>query len=211
MPLTLNLPSSRRRQGALLACLLTLAGCGGQPVRPTAAPPAPPIAVAAPARAVVPTARRAPRIDVVDGNVWTSALAAVAQSLQQAALSDGAIEVMRMPDNRLRLRIEVAAALDRPGEAPLPRFRRFTEDMAGLLVRQPSVQVEVIGRGATNQPAALRQGLAWGLSVERVLRAHGVAPGRLAARAAGPAEAEAPWAQPAGRCIDVLLSDPLTR
>lgn len=210
MFLTLNIPSGRRAQGALLACLLALAGCSGQPVRP-AAPWEPSTSVAAPAPAVLPLAPPAPRIDVIDGKVWTDALATVTQSLQQAALSDGAVEVMRMPDHRLRLRIEVAAALDRRGEAPLPRFRRFVEDMAGLLAHHPSVQAEVIGRGVTAQPAALRQALAWSLSAERVLRAHGVAPERLAARAAGPAEAEAPWAQPAGRCIEFLLSDPLAR
>jgi len=206
----LKTPSGMHLPAALLACVLALAGCGVQPVHP-ALPSAPAAAVAPIPVVPLKPPPPAPKVDVIDGNAWSEALAAVARSLQQAALSDGAVEVMRMPDNRLRLRIEVAAALDRRGEAPLPRFRRFAEDMAGVLVRHPSVQVEVIGRSTSPQAAALRQALAWSLAGERVLRAHGVGSERLAARAAGPAEAEAPWALPVGPCIEFLLFDPLGR
>lgn len=208
---TLNLSSGRRAQGALLAGLLALAGCGGQPVRPPAPLVAPRMAVTAPPPVVVPARAPAPRIDVVDGNAWTGALAAVAQSLQQAALDDGAIEVMRTADNRLRLRIEVAAAIDRRGDALQPRFRRFTEDMAGLLVRHPSVQLEVIGHGDGAQPAALRQAMAWALLTQRVVRARGVGATRLTSRASGPAEPGTDGLLPAGRCIEFLLSDPRLR
>jgi outer membrane protein OmpA-like peptidoglycan-associated protein len=196
-------PTGRLARCALLACVSWLAGCAG-PARPVPAVEA--VSVKAPAAAPAPV----PRLDVIDGNAWTDALAAVTRELQQAALSNGEVEVVRTPDNRLRLRIDVTDAFDRRGAALQPEFRRFAEDMAGILARHPSVQVQVVGYSRAPQAAATRQALGWARSGLRVLATHGVGAERLTARAraAGEAEPGSPML-PAGRCIEFLLSDPV--
>ena len=201
----LNIGPGRRARCALVACLLALAGCGGKVVRtetlarPAASPPAaqPPLTLT--------------RVNVVDGNAWSDALAVVTRSLQQAALSNGDVELMRTADNRLRLRIDAADALDRRGERLQPDFQRFTEDMAGILAPHPSVQVQVIGYSGATQGAAARQALGWARSSLRVLATHGVGAERLTARVRGTAEPEPGKAMAPGRCIEFVLSDPLVR
>lgn len=191
---------------ALLACLLCLAGCGSKPAQNDALLRAGE-AAAAQAAALPPV--RPARVDVVDGNAWTDALAVVTRALQQAALDNGEIEVMRTADNRLRLRIDAADALDRRGETLQADFRRFTEDMAGILAPYPSVQVQVIGYNRAPQAAATRQALTWARSSLRVLAMHGVGAERLTARVRSAAESEPGRPMPPGRCIEFLLFDPV--
>jgi flagellar motor protein MotB len=206
----LSIPRRWRVQGVSLVCLLWLAGCGSKPVHHDAlvragAATAPQAATAA-APPPLPS-----RIDVVDGNGWTHALAVVTRSLQQAALSNGEVEVMRMADNRLRVRIDAADALDRRGETLQPDFRRFIENMAEILAPYPSVQVQVIGYSRAPQAAATKQALTWARSSLRVLATHGVGAERLTARARSALEPEPGRLPPPGRCIEFLLSDPLVR
>lgn len=199
----LTVPARRLACCALLACAGWLAGCAG-PARPVP----PPEAASVKAAPVVPAP--APRLDVIDGNAWTEALASVTRELQQAALSNGEVEVVRTADNRLRLRVDVTDAFDRRGAALQADFRRFAEDMAGILASYPSVQVQVVGYSRATQAAATRQALGWARSGLRVLATHGVGAERLTARAraAGEAEPGSPMLPP-GRCIEFLLSDPV--
>lgn len=206
--LSLTLTHGWRAHCALVACVLWLAGCASKPVQNDALVRAG-TAAAAQAAAVPPAPPT--RFDVVDGNAWTNALAVVTRALQQAALTNGEVEVMRTADNRLRLRIDAADALDRRGEALQPGFRQFAEDMAEILAPYPSVQVQVIGYNRAPQAAAGRQALGWARSSLRVLATHGVGAERLTARARSTAEPEPGSVLPPGRCIEFLLSDPLVR
>lgn len=195
---------------ALLVCMLWLAGCASlRPRQPDAVP-----AGESAAAKAAPPANYAPppRLDVVDGNAWTAALAVVTRELQQAALSNGEVEVMRTADNRLRVRIDVSDAFDRRGDALQSDFRRFAEDMAEILSPYPSVQVQVVGYSRAPQATATRQALGWARSGLRVLATHGVGAERLTARARTGADAEPGNVMPTpGRCIEFLLSDPVVR
>jgi hypothetical protein len=204
----LNAARGGHVRSAMAAGLLCLAGCASQPAQSDAPPGAGgPVPVQLPAASPAPPAP----INVVDGNAWTPALAAVTRSLQQAALDDGEVEVVRTGDNRLRLRIDAAIAVDRRGEALQPRFQRFTEGMAQILAPYPSVQVQVVAYSGVPQPTAARKALAWARYSLRVLAQHGVGAERLTARTRSTAEAEAGGLAASGRCIEFLLSDPLVR
>jgi hypothetical protein len=204
----LIITDGRRVHCALLACVLWLAGCGSKPLQKEAPSGA---GQAATARVAAAPPAFPSRVDVVDGNAWTEAIAMVTRSLQQAALSNGEVEVMRTADNRLRLRIDAADALDRRGETLQPDFRRFTEDMAQILAPYPSVQVQVVGYNPAPQAVAARQALTWARTSLRVLAMHGVGAERLTARARSTTEPEPGRLAAPGRCIEFLLSDPLMR
>ena len=197
---------SRGWQSALAVLAMLTAGCAGPGVKPGArlqgSAPTPPL--------------RAPSapVSVIDGNAWTPAIASVSQAVQQAALANGDVEVVRTADNRLLVRVEANAAIQRSDAALQARFSDFMEAMVAALSSHPSVQVRVVGySGATGKAfASAKQPLTWARSVLRFMAVRGVGAERLTARVGS--QGEPPLASGAldaaqSRRIEVLLSDPL--
>lgn len=200
--------ATRLAHGSLPALIIALAGCAST-MPPGASPPAGLINVASPAPVPAPLPVAPARSDLIDGNAWSASLATVTRALQQEALINGTVEVVRTADNRLRLRVDATDALDRRGTALQPSFRRFAEDMAEILARHPSVQVRIVGYSQTSLATDRREALGWARSSLSVLARRGVGSERLTARARSAGERElGNLALPPGRGIEFLLSDP---
>ena len=193
---------------ALLALGAGLTGCASR--RP---PPEPP-AVVAPAMAPLPPA---PPLDVRDGHVWSPDIAAVARELQQLALDNGQVEVMRTAGNQVRVRIDVADAVDRR-DALQPRFRHFVERAGEVLARSPAVRVRVEAGIRGNLPASSpatakgrNQALGWARGTEAILASRGIPADRLTSevRAGGDADPAGSFDTGPRRYIELLAADPI--
>ena len=190
-----------------VALAVLAAGCAGP-----GAIPGPQLQGSAPGTYAPPL--RAPSVSVIDGNAWTPAIASVSQAVQQAALANGDVEVVRTADNRLLIRVEANAAIQRSDAALQARFSEFMEATVVALSSHPSVQVRVVGySGATGKAfASAKQPLTWARSVLRFMAVRGVGAERLTARVGS--QGEPPLASGVldaaqSRRIEVLLSDPL--
>jgi len=195
---------------ALLTLGAGLTGCASR--RP---PPEPPAAAPAP----IPVPPPAPPLDVKDGHVWSPDMAAVARELQQLALDNGQVEVMRTASNQVRVRIDAADAVDRR-DALQPRFRRFVERAGEVLARAPAVRVRVEAGIRANSPvnavAAAKgrnQALGWARGTEAILASRGVPTGRLTAevRSGGDAESAGNLDTGPRRFIELLAADPIAQ
>ncbi len=172
---------------ALLALGAGLTGCASR------RPPPEPLAVVAPAP--VPLPPPGPPLDVKDGHVWSPDIAAVARELQQLALDNGQVEVMRTAGNQVRVRIDAADAVDRR-DALQPRFRHFVE------------------RASTSAAAKGRnQALGWARGTEAILASRGIPADRLTseARAGGDAEPAGSFDTGPRRYIELLAADPIAQ
>ena len=195
---------------ALLALGVGLTGCASRR-------PPEPLAVVAPAP--VPLPPPGPALDVKDGHVWSPDIAAVARELQQLALDNGQVEVMRTAGNQVRVRIDAADAVDRR-DALQPRFRHFVERAAEVLARSPAVRVRVEAgirvNSPANSPAAAKgrnQALGWARGTEAILASRGISADRLTseARAGGDAEAAGSFDAGPRRYIELLAADPIAQ
>lgn len=156
-----------------------------------------------------------PALSVIGGNAWTPAIASVSQRVQQAALANGEVEVMRTADNRLLVRVEAGVAVHPRSDLALQsKFSDFMEEVGVALSSHPSVQVRVVGYGGTSGKAfsSARQPLTWARSVLRFLALHGVGAERLTARTGGREPTTDTLGSSAlegarSRRIEVLLSD----
>ncbi len=194
----------------LLALGAGLSGCASR--RP---PPEPPAAAPAP----IPVPPPAPPLDVKDGHVWSPDMAAVARELQQLALDNGQVEVMRTAANQVRVRIDAADAVDRR-DALQPRFRRFVERAGEVLARAPAVRVRVEAgvrvNSPVNSPAAAKgrnQALGWARGTEAILASRGVPADRLTSEVRSGGDAEPAGGLDTGprRFIELLAADPIAQ
>jgi outer membrane protein OmpA-like peptidoglycan-associated protein len=156
-----------------------------------------------------------PPVSVIDGNAWTPAIATVSQAVQQAALANGDVEVVRTADNRLLVRIETNVAVQRSDAALQARYSDFMESLVVALSSYPSVQVRVVAYGGASgkTSSATKQQLTWARSVLRFLATRGVGAERLTARAGNLGDAafgNGGLESAQSRRIEVLLSDPLS-
>lgn len=194
------------RRFACLVLAMFAAGCAGPAVTYRQAAPV----GAAPALPVQPPQ---PAVSVIDGNAWTPAIASVSQSVQQAALANGDVEVMRTADNRLLVRVEADLAIQQRSDVALQaKFSDFMETVGVVLSSHPSVQVRVVAYGGTTGKAfsSTKQPLTWARSVLRFLAMRGVGAERLTARAGSRESPASGNGGPEGsrsRRIEVLLSD----
>jgi len=194
---------------ALVGVALLVAGCAGPAMKPGTQPwPAAPGAIAPPLQPPPPP------VSVIDGNAWTPAIASVSQAVQQAALANGDVEVVRTADNRLLVRVEARVAVQRSDVALQAKFSDFMENMVVALSSHPSVRVRVVGYSGASGKAfsSAKQPLTWARSVLRFLASRGVGAERLTARAGSPAEpplGSGGLDSAQSRRIEVLLSDPL--
>ena len=200
---------SRGWQSALAALAMLVAGCAGPGMKP-----GPQLQGSAPGINAPPLRAPSAPVSVIDGNAWTPAIASVSQAVQQAALANGDVEVLRTADNRLLVRVEANAAIQRSDAALQARFSDFMEAMVAALSSHPSVQVRVVGySGATGKAfASAKQPLTWARSVLRFMAVRGVGAERLTARVGSqgvPPLASGALDAAQSRRIEVLLSDPL--
>ncbi|MCM5681501.1 hypothetical protein M8A51_18395 [Schlegelella sp. S2-27] len=169
------------RAPSLALTALCLAGCAGTArqraldapptpieVRPVAAPPAGRQATPAPERR------------------WSADLRAVARKMQQAALEQGAATVDRTSDDRVFMRMPIAAAFAQRSLHATRSTVAFLDVLADALDREPGVCVTL----AENPPFHLRQRPGpKPYPRAQALRSHlmdrGVDPGRLAIEVLG--------------------------
>jgi outer membrane protein OmpA-like peptidoglycan-associated protein len=181
----------------LAALALLVAGCAGPGMKP-----GPQLQGSAPVPNAPPLRAPSAPVSVIDGTAWTPAIA------------NGDVEVVRTADNRLLVRVEANAAIQRSDAALQARFSDFMESMVVALSSHPSVQVRVVGySGATGKTfASAKQPLTWARSVLRFMALRGVGAERLTARAGSqgdPPLASGVLDAAQSRRIEVLLSDPL--
>jgi flagellar motor protein MotB len=173
LPASRGLEAGVRLLGSMvLMPLLGLVACAG-PARPPAIPlppAAPPVAVAPPPAAVP------------QGSPWTPEMAAIERELQQAALADGRVAVVRGEDNQLAIQVDATVAMTTRGDGLRTGFGRFMAAMAETLSAHPSVQVRVIGHGDAVKGASAKSRAPWAVVAMRFLVDHGVAMERLTAR-----------------------------
>ena len=204
--MTCLLVCSRRGRFVWVVLAVLAAGCAGPGMKPRAQLWPGATGANAPAQAPLPP------VSVIDGNAWTPAIASVSQTVQQAALANGDVEVVRTADNRLLVRVEANAAMQRSDAALQARFSDFMESLVVALSSHPSVQVRVVGYGGASGKAfsSTRQPLAWARSVLRFMASRGVGAERLTARAGSPADPPLGGGSESAqsRRIEVLLSDP---
>lgn len=139
---------------------------------------------------------------------WTAALQDVARRMQQAALQQGSVSVDRTLDDRLFIRLPVAAAFDSSGLLS-HKVEPFLAALAEALTRHTDVAASIAenpvrGASARGPKAQPRVG-----SMMRFLLIRGVAAGQLSIDPAGRHQAALPSAErepSAERQIEFLLS-----
>jgi outer membrane protein OmpA-like peptidoglycan-associated protein len=152
-------------------------------------------------------------VGAIAGNVWSKKMEAQKQAMEQATAGTG-VDVVRTPDNQLKLNIPSDISFDTGSAALKPELRSVLEQFATGLKDNPSALVRVIGHTDNTGSDALnnRLSLERADTVRNFLSDRGVASGRIDVAGRGDREPIASNETSQGRAknrrVEIFLREP---